>query len=749
MRTWFRRLFKGAGASRPTRRSTRPTRRSARLSLEGLEDRCVLSSHFLQTNLVSDIPGLAATTDLMLINPWGLTASPSTPGHPGSAFWVSDNQTGFSTLYNGAGVKQGLVVLIPNVSGTFTHATPTGTVFDTDPNAADFQVHEGTKVGHSVFLFATLDGTIDGWAPSVDVTHALVAVTGPKGAIYTGLAIDTPSNASNTLLYAADWGTGQVEVYNTGFQQVDVGAFQDKAIPNGFRPFNVQDINGHIWVTYAQFDPTTGADTGTGGFVDEFTRDGVLERHISSPKLNSPWGLALAPAGFGDFGGALLVGGFGDGHINAFDPNNGHFLGTLKDPAGKPITIEDLWALRFGNDGAAGSSNTLFFTAGVTDAPQTNIFGATDGLLGSLQAIPHLSRKASIVPHLSDPFPQGPAFQQFSTVPANGDQNPYGVAFVPKGFPTGGKGGLQPGDILVSNFNNAQNQQGTGTTIVRIGPNGQHSVFFQDTTTQGLTTALGVLRKGFVIVGNLPTNAGALQSPQPPGELRFLDADGKVVLTLQDPKLLDGPWDLAVNDQGDHAQVFVANVLSGTVTRIDLEIEKGKIEVESMTQIASGFKHEPNDTALVVGPTGLAFDRKTDTLYVASTDDNAVFAIHDAADTTKDQGKGAVVFADQTHLHGPLGLVLAPNGDLITVNGDAVNPDPTQPSELVEFTPKGQFVGQFSIDSLGTGAAFGVAATDAGGVLRLAAVNDGSGSAHDPNTNTLEVWTFQTGGLDG
>jgi uncharacterized protein (TIGR03118 family) len=722
------------------KRRRNPERRPRRPALEALEARCVPTGGYVQTNLVSDVPGLAAHTDSQLINPWGLTASSTSP------FWVSDNQVGVSTLYNGGGVKQGLVVSIPNVSaGTFmfTHATPTGTVFNTDSldgKPFGFDVTASGTTAPSIFLFDTLDGTIDGW--NGVGKNAIVAVNNSAaGAVYTGLAIDTSTKAGNTLLYAADWGLDQVEVYNADFQRVDVGAFQDKAIPKDFRPFNVQDINGHIWVTYAQFNPATGADTGTGGFVDEFSRNGVLEKHINnrSGQLNSPWGLALAPAGFGSFGGDLLVGGFGDGHINAFNPHSGHFEGTLTDPTGQPITIENLWALRFGNDGNAGRSNTLFFTAGLTDAPAT-IFGATDGLLGSLSPAP----RTTIVPHLGQSPPQGPTFKQFSTVPANGDQNPYGVAFVPPGFPSGGKGGLHPGDILVSNFNNNQNQQGTGTTIVRISPDGQQSVFFQDSPTSteaGLTTALGILREGFVIVGNLPTPGGTLQSPQPPGELRFLNADGKAVLTLQDPKLLDGPWDLAVNDQGDRAQVFVSNVLSGTVTRIDLEIEHGKLEVESMTQIASGYKHEPNSAALVVGPTGLAFDPKTDTLYVASTDDNAIFAIGHAAETTTDQGKGTVFFADPRFLHGPLGLVLAPNGDLIVANGDAVNTDPTHPSELVEFTPQGAFVGQFSIDS-GTGASFGLAATDAGGVFRLAAVNDGS-SPTDPNANTLEVWTFQ------
>jgi uncharacterized protein (TIGR03118 family) len=696
--------------------------------LERLEDRLVPSADFVQTNLVSDIPGFAATTDPQLINPWGLTAS------GGSPFWVSDNQVGVSTIYNGQGVKQGLVVTIPSASNSpFTHPTPTGTVFNTDTNAGDFEVTAQGKTGpvtsKSIFLFDTLDGTIDGWNGTG--TKAVLAVPTP-GAVYTGLAIDTSKTAGNTLLYAADWGKGTVEVFNGNFQQVDQGAFQDKAIPNTFRPFNVQDINGNIFVTYAQFDPMTGADTGTGGFVAEYTRDGTLEATLTGDgHFNSPWGVALAPAGFGNLGGDLLVGNFGDGHINAFNPNNNfQFVSTLQDGAGNPITIENLWALRFGNGGNAGSPNTLFFTAGLTDAPAT-IFGATDGLLGSLQAVPTVPPGTPIVPNLGN-FPK----QTFSTVAANGDVNPYGVAFVPQNFQGGGK--LAPGDILVSNFNDST-VQATGSSIVLIGPNGQNSTFFQAPSGLGLTTALGVLPQGFVLVGSTPaTTAPDGTHTVGDGGLLILDSNGNQVGELTDSALLQGPWDLTIhNVDKTHAQVFVSNVLSGTITRIDLTIPPGGTpQVESETQIASGFATRTDPNALVVGPTGLAFDAKTGTLYVASTGDNAIYAIAHAGTTNHDEGKGRLVVQDQTHLHGPLGLVLAPNGDLIVSNGDAQNPNPNQPNELVEFTPKGKFVGQFQLDSGAAGAAFGIAVQQEGDLVRFAAVDD--------NTNALEVWTFQT-----
>ena len=212
----------------------------------------------------------------------------------------------------------------------------------------------------------------------------------------------------------------------------------------------------------------------------------------------------------------------------------------------------------------------------------------------------------------------------------------------------------------------------------------------------------------------------------------IIDHSGSLVTTLTDPNLLDGPWDLTVNDRGELAEVFVSNVLSGTVTRINLRIPKnGNPIVEGMTQIASGYGHACNAAAVVVGPTGLAYDAAKDILYVASTSDNVIFGVPHARKTAVDAGTGSLVYQDNVHLHGPLGLLLAPNGDLITANGDAVNPDPNQPSELVEFTPSGQFVAQFSVDP-GQGAAFGLAVHVSGDQIRFAAVEDA--------TNVLDIW---------
>jgi sugar lactone lactonase YvrE len=328
--------------------------------------------------------------------------------------------------------------------------------------------------------------------------------------------------------------------------------------------------------------------------------------------------------------------------------------------------------------------------------------------------LPPLAANSPIVPNLFS-YPQA----SVSTVSPSGDLNPYGVAFVPSGFATGGT--LQPGDILVSNFNSSSNIQGTGTTIMRITPAGQSSVFFQGPAGLGLTTALGVLQSGFVIVGNVPNNNGVVGE----GSLLIIDKNGNSVETLSS-SLLDGPWDLAVNDQGSHAQVFVSDVLSGQVTRINLSTPQGADPVvESMTQIAAGFGHRTDPNALVVGPTGLAFDPVKDILYVASTADNAIFSIRNAATVQNSHVKPTLVDRDKVHMHGPLGLVLAPNGNLIFSNGDAVNPVASDVNELVEITTAGHFVAHKPVDASTTpGAAFGIALTTVGGEIRFADVDD-------------------------
>ncbi len=321
-----------------------------------------------------------------------------------------------------------------------------------------------------------------------------------------------------------------------------------------------------------------------------------------------------------------------------------------------------------------------------------------------------------------------------STMPANGDVNPYGVAFVPNHFPDGGV--IHAGDVLVSNFNNADNLQGTGTTIVQLNPSGDlappgTAVTFFASSLTGLSTALGVLRDGFVIVGNVPTTDGSIATIGQ-GALQVIDRHGHWLQTWTDPKLLDGPWDLAVADHGDHAIIFVSNVLNGTVTRLNVSVGPKQLTLIKKTTIAWGYPHVPNAAALILGPTGLAFDERTDTLFVASTADNTIYAVSRAGSRSDAAARGRVAFAD-SHLRGPLALRFAPNGDLLAANGDAVNADVLHPSEIVEFTTRGDFVREYNVDA-SQGGAFGLD-TLRDGAFNYAVIDD--------VTNSLTVTRLQ------
>ena len=328
-----------------------------------------------------------------------------------------------------------------------------------------------------------------------------------------------------------------------------------------------------------------------------------------------------------------------------------------------------------------------------------------------------------------------PRLLNTTTIPANGDENPYGVAFVPEGFPWGGK--IKTGDVLVSNFNDNANIQGTGTTVVSFSPGGpvappDTANTFYSSPLMGLSTALGVLRGGFVVVGNVPTTGGAFPVLQ--GALQVIDRNGNLVQTLTDAKFLDGPWDLAIDDHGGSAHIYVSNVANGTVSRLDVTVSAKHITVTRMTTIADGYTVQPNMAAVVLGPTGLAFDGRSGTLYVASTGDNAIYAISNANGATSPVHRGRLVFAG-SQLRGPLALRLAPNGDLLTANGDAVNADTAHPSEIVEFTPSGHFVRQYDVDA-SQGGAFGLdVALDSDGAPNYAVVDD--------VTNSLSVYRLR------
>ena len=327
---------------------------------------------FVQTNLVSDIPGVAKFTDPDLIDAWGVSYTPTSP------FWISDNGTGLSTLYNGAGVKQGLVVTIAPPAGQPGPAAPDGQVANAGGTGSAFDVTQGGKTGSSRFIFTTEDGTISGWSPGVNPTQSVLAVdnsNGGTGAVYKGLAIGTSGGV--TRLYAANFRSGQVEVYNQNFQLIST--FTDSTVPAGYAPFNVQVLNGQLYVTYALQNAAKHDDTpGAGfGYVDRFNLDGTgMTRLVSNGQLNAPWGLAIAPTGFEGLAGDLLVGNFGDGTIDAYNPITGAFIDELLGVGGKPLAIDGLWALTPGNGGSAGSPNAIYFTAGPNDE--------SDGLFGVL-----------------------------------------------------------------------------------------------------------------------------------------------------------------------------------------------------------------------------------------------------------------------------------------------------------------------------------------------------------------------------
>ena len=317
-----------------------------------------------------------------------------------------------------------------------------------------------------------------------------------------------------------------------------------------------------------------------------------------------------------------------------------------------------------------------------------------------------------------------------STVPGNGDVNPYGVAFVEDNFQTG-SGPLRHGDILVSNYNNSQNLQGTGTTIVRVPKHGASTLFFQGKAPLGLSTALGTLQYGFVVVGNAPTADGSAATAGA-GSLLVINNQGKLIQTFKNAAI-QGPWDMALFDGGDVAIAFVSNALTGTVIRLDFNVSSSGLTLQNTKTIASGYIHRGDPVTLFVSPTGLVYDSQHDVLYVASTGDNAVFAVRDAADRQTSDGLGTIVYQDNVHLHGALGLAMAPNGHLLVTNNDGINPDANQPSEIVEFTKDGRFVKQISVDPA-QGGAFGLAVRTTEDKAILAAVDD--------NTATMTIWTL-------
>jgi uncharacterized protein (TIGR03118 family) len=333
---------------------------------------------YLTHNLVSDQSGVADHIDADLVNAWGIAFNPTGPA------WLADNHSGKSTLYDGLGAKNSLVVGIPDATGTVPLGAATGVVFNGGNN---FVVTQGADSGPAKFIFSSEDGVISAWAPNVPqpapstVAH-VAADRSSVNAIYKGLAIG--SSGGNDFLYATDFHNGRIDVFNSSFGLTSLaGNFTDPNIPAGFAPFGIQNLGGQLFVTYAKQDAAAEDDSsGPGnGFVDIFDTSGnFVKRLVSQGKLDSPWGLALAPSNFGELSNALLVGDFGDGRINAYNPTTGALVGTLSDAGGIPVTIDGLWGLAFGNGLANQASNTLFFAAGPS--------GEDDGLFGRIVQVP-------------------------------------------------------------------------------------------------------------------------------------------------------------------------------------------------------------------------------------------------------------------------------------------------------------------------------------------------------------------------
>lgn len=341
---------------------------------EPLEARQLMStsSFYVQTNLVSD-NGVAGTrTDSELVNAWGLA-----PGLNGGPWWVAAAERGVSPAYDSTGAAAAATVQIPPAAGQ-TEANPTGVV--ANPTSG-FVVSSGGKSAAAEYVFVTENGTVAGWSPDVDLTHAVRVVDNSSaGAVYKGAAI--ASRRRHAMLYAADFHNGTIDVFDSNFVQAPHRrkAFRDATLPAGYAPFNVANVDGLLYVTYALQDGAAHDDVGgpRHGFVDVFDTAGTLvKRFASRGSLDSPWAVVVAPHDFGMFSDDVLVGNFGNGKISAFN-RKGRFMGFVVGSDAQPLEIDGLWGMAFGNGGQAGPTNTLFFAAGPN--------GETHGLFGSLVA---------------------------------------------------------------------------------------------------------------------------------------------------------------------------------------------------------------------------------------------------------------------------------------------------------------------------------------------------------------------------
>ncbi len=339
------------------------------------------AQHYQFTGLTADQSGVATNTDPNLVNPWGLSRS------SGSPWWVSDNGTGLSTLYDGTGAAKSLVVAIPTGDPQLSPTgTPTGTLFN---GGTGFALAPGKP---AIFLFVTEDGTISGWNPGVNPASAVIMVNTHSASVFKGAALATPPGSLSTFLYVADFRKARVQVYDSAFHRMHEmeDAFEDESLPRGYAPFNIQNIGGDLYVAFAHQDAQKHDEVdGPGlGYIDVFSPSGRLIRRLEhSDWLNGPWAMALASGDFGVYSHDLLVGQFGSGNIAVYDPATGRLKDVLRDKSNNPIAIPGLWALSFGNGTGAGPATTLYFSAG-SDGEQHGLFGSitpVENTLGNSQ----------------------------------------------------------------------------------------------------------------------------------------------------------------------------------------------------------------------------------------------------------------------------------------------------------------------------------------------------------------------------
>ena len=544
---------------------------------------------YLVHNLVSDLPGLADHTDKNLINPWGNGFSATSP------FWIGNNRSGTSTLYDGTGTALALVVGVPAPAGPGTQGAITGVFFNT---TTGYLIPTATGAGNkALFLFCTENGTIAAWNGGTAAT-ILVNNSAAK-AVYKGCALSGATTTSQ--LFAANFGSGKVDVFDQTFKPATAaGGFVDAQVPAGFAPFNLAVLGGKVYVTYAKQDGAQLYDVpGAGnGYVAIFDLNGNLLTHlISQGPLNSPWGLAIAPASFGTYAGALLVANFGDGTINAFDAVAGKYLGTLNDVEGAPITLPGLWSIAFGNGGRGGDAATLYFTAGISGPLGEGV--QSHGLMGSIQPPPAFlqtsivnaaSFTAALAPNTfvsilggalaattrnwrSSDFVANklPTTLDGVSVTANGE--PAYVSYIsPTQINILLPADLQPGAVKIQTFNNGEVSQTATVTLQATGPS-----FFVLTGNKyvAATHADGSLAAPSGLI------TGVTSTPAKSGEtiVLYLNGCGATTQSIPNGSTITAPLTLAstpvVTIGGVNAPVAFAGLTSAGLFQFNVLVPSG------------------------------------------------------------------------------------------------------------------------------------------------------------------------------